>query len=97
MTLKDKEITLARAIKLAKIENWDTSTKLIPSQKVKEAVLEFENYLTDRQDYFSKNPNTQPRNNFDLILLIESIHIKYKEIFGELSLETTLESPPKKD
>jgi len=38
-TLKDKEITLPRAIKIAKESNWDTSTKVIPSKDVKEAVL----------------------------------------------------------
>ena len=39
MALKDKQITLSRAILLAKKENWDTSHKVVDSVKLKDAIL----------------------------------------------------------
>ena len=41
-TLKNKEITLTKAVHCASVFNWDTSKKVMQSEDVKEAVLEFQ-------------------------------------------------------
>ncbi len=76
MTLKDKEIDIYTNIQQAPV-------KAFAYKDVKEAVLEFENYLSDRQDEISKSKPKKDYDNFDLILLIQSIEVKHKEIFGE--------------
>ena len=53
MSLKNNEITLTRAIKLARLKGWNTSYKVIESEKVKEAVLKFKQRLIDDEAVFN--------------------------------------------
>jgi hypothetical protein len=75
MTLKNKEIIFPEinGINFSGYENKD----------VKKAVSEFENYLTDRQDFISKNIENKTFSKLDIIILIESIDKKHKKIFGD--------------
>ncbi len=82
-TLKDKEITLPRAIKIAKESNWDTSTKVIPSKNVKEAILLKQTFLygkieTLEKDFLPCEVFTRE----DIIRMFKEEIKENREIFG---------------